>query len=156
MRQPDYHYLYHRSMTHLLLLCTALLIVGSAVLFYYGFLDGKVFNPVIEFQSDVSSLKTEKEEYHIGEMVRAHLDFCKIRNISASIQWTLVDDFLITFDADERGVPPGCHTTIFEIKKVPDIAHSGTYRFEGLLSYKLNGWNTVTYSLKTQEFRVVK
>lgn len=140
-----------------LFLVVALLIitVGSAILFYFAYLDGVSINPVIKFNN--TTLITEKNEYKPGEIVKAKIDYCKYRHITPTVQWSLTDTYLKYFPERKGGIIElGCKSMIIEVEKIPMDTYPGQYYFSGLVKYRVNGMRELSYELTTNKFMIVK
>lgn len=109
---------------------------------------------VIYEQPNGEQMVTDKQEYFRGEMVKGLVKYCKNRKIEASLQWTIIDSYQKSFEKKVSNVLPGCHETLVEIEQIPLDQIKGPAYFETMLTYKINGFNTVEVPLRTNIFHV--
>lgn len=133
---------------------SGLLILGSLGLVFALVIDGKIWNPPLEFQAE--PVQTEKEIYRPGEVVRGYMTFCKNRTIAGTLQWSLVDTYLIIYPERMSAAAAGCYERrLVEIEKLAANLRPDTYHFQGSVSYQINSMNAVVVRFKTTEFQVV-
>lgn len=135
------------------------ILVAMAGLGYWDLLDGRVFNPVLEFgaRSTNQTHMTEKLVYHPGEMVYARVLMQKNRSIEGVIQWHLIDDEVKTFPPRTGNLPIGVWDAKVRIETIPlESKPAAHYWFCGTVRYKINWLAYLTYNLWTNKFNVVK
>lgn len=139
--------------------CTIVIVVSVMLVGYYQYLDGTVINKIVEFRS--TTLQTTKDTYYPGDWVEATVSFCKYRDISPTVQWTLVDTYLRFYAPRQTGVnSTGCFTDrvvrleMIPLDLPPDIPDERPF-FTGKLLYQVNHLRTIEVELKTNSFKVV-
>lgn len=138
---------------YILVIFSWLTLLGICWLIWAIAIDGRLVRKPLDIKTDLMSLT--QDIYLRGETVRAYTNFCKNRNIQATIQWHLVDTYLKIFPEKKSNLPVGCRKDlIVEIERIPDDTHPGTYYFEGTATYQINAFNRVTVPLKTKNFIV--
>lgn len=137
-----------------MMVITIAVIVMTLFVFYWKFADGVIFNKPIVWTSDRMNIVTDKEIYEKGEMVKGHIGFCKLKNITGHLQWTLVDHYLIIYQGRDTVIGEGCREVDFDIQEIPKNTQSGSMHFEGFLSYKVNPFSSVVIELRTKTFKV--
>lgn len=141
---------------HLGTILAALVVTMTLLAIYFNFIDGRVFNKAIIFTSDILSIETDKTEYKAGDEVQGHFMFCKKRNITGIVQWTLVDHILSFFPPKSSTVTVGCHDLWAPIAVIPkSIEKHDKMYFEGYIRYQVNPFSTVTVPLKTKSFSII-
>lgn len=141
--------------THIVMSMLLLFIMaGSLFLVWSFFIDGKIINPPMTFES--TYLQTDKLEYKAGEIVYVHMSFCKNRAMQGTIQWQLIDTYIRFYPQRFGSVAVGCREITAEAGKITPDAYTDTYHFEALLTYDINSFNRVTIPLITNEFKVTR
>lgn len=142
----------------------AIIILGGGFLVWHYKIDGIYVNQVIQYRDGVNplALQTVQKEYKRGEMVSFLTNFCKTREATATIQWTLANDRLIFYaPSDPREAPIDCypsdqHDRIErEIFKVPADAKYGEHYFTAVLTHVLPDGRIIKSYLKTEPFTVI-
>jgi hypothetical protein len=125
-----------------------------AYLFFLYFIDGEYVRVPIEKGGVV--IQTEKNEYHIGELVRGYFTYCKPRDMKATITWNLINGYLLQYPSKVSNFPSGCHEKMLvDIEKIPmEIVGSDHFRLEVTAEYKINPLRTITYKFHTNNFTV--
>lgn len=140
---------------HALVFFAIVFILALGLLAYFNFLDGKVFRVPITYGTDQLSIVTDKTEYRRGEMVRGHIQFCKMRDVKTTVQWSMVDGVLTIYPTKESYVGKGCKEVDFDIEKIPKnaVIEDGVH-FEGLIQYQVNPFSVISIPLKTVTFDI--
>lgn len=133
---------------------SVLSLLGIFFLLYSIFIDGHYLNRPVEINNSELPADLEQDWYAKGEMVRAYYDFCKLRDIPASVQWVLIDTYLRTYPVRDVATIEGCHKSWVDVEHIPPDVLPGLYRFEGLVTYQINAYNEVVIPLKTESFYV--
>ena len=141
----------------LMMLIWILLCVVSALVFYWTFIDGELIRKVIIIENP-SELKTEKDVYIPGEMVRAYISYCKYRNIPAVYQSALVNHTLTLYSSQERnsGIMGCKKDVLIDLEVIPPNSYADTFHINRTLKYRVNPLREVIIQLKTVDFKVVK
>lgn len=124
---------------------------------YWAFLDGDLINPVIKFE-DQFSIKTEKESYSPGELVRVYMSFCKYRNITPMFQTALINGSLHLYTSEYRssGIV-GCREDVLtDYEFLPPDIRPGVYHFNRVLKYKVNPIREIIVEQRTVNFTIKK
>jgi len=146
----------HKLKIFYIAFCTATILVGSAVLYFYQNLDGTAFFPVFTFKVDQLALKTDKPVYHPGDNIFIFNSLCKNREYEARTTWRLYNETVITFpDKGTQLSSIGC----FDNKKflvgiVPPYALPGVHHLEGTTAIKISRFRTVYFSFRSVDFLV--
>jgi len=140
------------------LMTAAIILIFFAVAYtgYSATLDGVLVRPIIKFNNP-EKLLTDKLSYRRGELVQVQLDYCKYRTVRGTATWQLVDGFSIAFASRDVSAAKGCRKIFVPVGNIPEFIPTSRvdkYHIEGITSYKLNGLNTVTYSLKSRSFKI--
>ncbi len=122
---------------------------------YFTLIDGTIMRKVVVYES--YKIQTTQDSYRPGDLVMAHVKFCKKRPIVPEVQWALIDTYMNFYEKEFRGTPAvQCYDTDFTIEKIPLDRLPGTYRFSGQISYRANPFRTVTITLDTNHFQVTR
>lgn len=130
-----------------------IIVIGGSILTYFYFLDG-IFNPVFTGPNKRVYQTTEKE-YMVGDDVIVYSSkFCKLRFVSSTITWFLVDDVKIAYPEKEAKFPTTCfdHSKI-EVGVLPGFIGNTKYHFIGVLVYHLLV-RDITVTIETNDFYV--
>lgn len=128
------------------------ILVGGLYLIWAFFLDGQLLNLPLIIHGQPQTLKSE---YLPGETVYLRVDYCKNRQLDATLQCTLVDDYETFFSPRQTSNPVGCRISTVPIATLPDNVHAGVYHFECQATYHINGFNQAVVPWRTNDFNVV-
>lgn len=146
-RERLIHWYYYISIT--------LIIIFGCILFFYKYIDGEYYNPVLTFKSNIA--ETDKSEYKSGDLVSVYWNFCKHRDLVSRINISMLDDIVIVIPEVKQSLPVGCYEgkSVFQIK-IPQIVHTGDFTTHVSLTYKVNPMRTIVYQLESKAFKVIK
>lgn len=145
-----------------------IIFLGGGFLYWYNNIDGVWMNQTIVYRDGVDplNLHTDKTTYKQGELVSFYSSFCKTRNATTVVQWTLVDGEQRFYSAKAGGnLPIGCYpldtdsatTTAFRIETLfPDVTPGCDYHFVGTVVRDIGHNRQIVSNLKTTAFCVVK
>ncbi|HEY8191650.1 MAG TPA: hypothetical protein VIG74_04435, partial [Alphaproteobacteria bacterium] len=134
---------------------TLFCLVGILWLAWATIIDGQLVRPPLTFQTE--PIQVEKEVYHPGEIVRGYMTFCKNRNMTGVVQWSLVDTYLKIYPNRDSAIAQGCYEKkLVEIEVIPMDSYPDMYHYEGTVTYRINAVNTSVVKLRTVPFRVVR
>ena len=141
------HLYYYVSLT--------LIVIFGCILFFYKFIDGEYYNPVLTFKSNVA--ETDKTEYKSSDLVMVYWNFCKNRDLVSRINISMIDDIVIVIPEVKQNLPIGCYDgkSVFQIK-IPQIVHAGDFVTHVSLTYEVNPMRTIIYQLESKPFKVIK
>jgi hypothetical protein len=149
---------HHHLIMSVMMLLT---IVGILWLVWATTIDGRwVRRPIVIYDVVMESgqtvqLVTDKLQYNQGETVRGLIKYCKTREIEVEFQWSLIDTYLKFFPKKKAQAAIGCHEVLTDIEMIPLDQYPDTdLYFETVLTYKINGLNTVNIPIRTNTFRV--
>lgn len=133
----------------------SLSVIGSGILFFKVFIDGQFVGQPISITVPKAGIEVDKAVYNVGDPIKAHLTFCKNRDIASTWKWSMVDGILINFPPVTGGAERGCHNVWIEIGRIPpSIAKDEDIHLEGLGIYEINRFNTVLVHIKSESFKV--
>lgn len=140
------------------ILLSATILLAMLYAGWCDLIDGRLYKPVIEFGSRFvgPTHLTTKLVYKPGEMVFARIAFQKQRNIPGIIQWTLINHDFRQFTERSGSLPVGVFDHIVPVEKIPIDIDIGEHWFCGTVRYKVNWLSTVSHSIWTNKFEVVK
>lgn len=149
-----------RHLKHFLAALMTVLIVGMALLLaYWNVLDGTRIRPIIKFDQTLN-LKTEKDVYRAGDIVRVYLSYCKYRDLDASFTTALIDHSLTLYGTEDLPQTGNSHITgcvkdrLVDWETIPPTAYPSTYHFTRLIKYQSNPARIVEFRLQTQNFEI--
>lgn len=121
-------------------------------------IDGRIYKPVLEFGSRFTgpTHHTTKSIYKPGELVYARIAMQKQRSIPGTIQWSLINHELKQYPARDGSLPAGVFDYVVPVEKIPMDAEVGEHWFCGTVRYRVNWLSTVSYSVWTNKFEVVR
>lgn len=122
------------------------------ILVYAIFLDGQVIRKPLTVLDTLCV--TEKEYYYPGELVYGQFSIIKNRALRASVQWYLVDTFMFPYVEQNSNIPLGFSDKLIPIEKIPISVTPGVYYFLGTVVYRLNDFNSVNYTFRSNSFIV--
>lgn len=128
-------------------------VVLSSILIYSILLDGHVFNAPLSVKDD--KVYTEKRVYYPGETVYAYFNVEKKRAISATVQWFLIDTYMMPYLERKSNIPRGVMHKAIPLEKLSEHLPDGKYFFKGIVTYTLNDFNRITYTFLSDTFEVV-
>lgn len=140
------------------------IIFGTMYLLWYYQIDGVLFNKPLEFHFDTQNVQVEKSEYHIGEMVRIKVNFCKLREAETTFQWAMVDGRMIFYaPKNAKNLPVGCYPEdqdryiLSDVEMIPNEKDliGDTVRFESTIKVEISGNRIMTYHYRTENFKIV-
>lgn len=133
----------------------SLIILFGIVLFGYWYFLEPIVRPV--WNVKVQIIKTEFLTYNQGDEIFANSpESCKLRDLIATRQIYLVNDYKIELTAGPRNMGLGCRIKLAEFAKIPDFAPAGLYHLEGKFSYQINPIKILDVPFVTNEFQVIK
>lgn len=153
-----------RLTDYLFRLSVVLVLFGGAFLVWYYYIDGVYVRKPIVFMRGVDpmNLQLEKTVYTPGELVRYKTAFCKSRQATATVLWSLANDVLTIFPPREgQGVPVGCYPTqsdfiLADIQMIPPNAREGcSHYFLGQVTRDYGGGRTEVQNFRTETFCIV-
>lgn len=103
---------------------------------------------------DRHQFPVNQKVYLPGETVLARVEAYKSLDLVGSVQWSLVDHQIRYYKARNLPLPRGVVDAWFPIETIPECA-SGTYHFEGIVSYRVNPLRVVTYKVRTDDFEII-
>lgn len=132
-----------------------ILFIWLGVSFYMNTLDAVLFPPVTTF-TDQMNLKTDKTEYHPGDIVSIQNSLCKNRNYTAHTTWRLLNGTVVTFpDQGTRLAKVECVTDKwFVIGQIPLYATKGSHHLEAVTEIQVNSQKKLYLNFKSQDFEV--
>lgn len=141
---------------HFLLAFHSLVLVAASLLTYnYLHLDGILYNPIITYPTQ--DLTTQKDVYQAGDMIQGIATFCVRREVEIEADYFLVDTYIRSYPPKIIHVPKGCYSDkVFEMVPIPVEAHAGNYHIEVKYIAHLNPVNTVEWTRKSNDFKVVR
>ena len=119
-----------------------------------GLLGYWLFFPVATMINVNPKIRIKTPTVFSGESIVYELDFCKIRQVPASVRRELVDTMVITFPTATSNIPVGCGPHLF-LQRIPAGVISGTYRLSVTVSYRLNPLRDDTYDFESDSFTIV-
>lgn len=145
--------------------------MGLLYLLWFYNIDGVYMNPPITFKHDPLNIKTEKEVYKVGETIRIHVNFCKMRAGLGETRWSIIDGKIIDLPSNGlRELPVGCYpkdqatTTLVDVVKIPldysllghKVHLEGVHKvhLEGVGTVYLSGGREIRYTYKTTDFEI--
>lgn len=135
-----------------IVILAGLLFILTMLFGWMLFIDGTIWNPVVTYESKV--LETDKSIYAPGDIVYAHIEFFKSRDLVGEQKWNLVNGRILPYATRQVSMPSGVTEKWIMIEKLPQC-ETGEYHFEGLSTYQVNPFRTVSYKLKTKPFRIM-
>lgn len=139
-------------MTQKILIINALIVaLGLSLMGYWYFIDGAL-RPPLEFYVDTQNFETDRTVYNPGDTVSVYTNFCKLREGSGTIAWTLVDTVKFFYPEKTANTKPGCYEGWVYIATLPKIGVDGVYHLESNNTVKINPLTSVQYTLKTENF----
>jgi hypothetical protein len=130
----------------------AICIVIGGLIAYYAYVDGVIVNEPVAGLSD--TLRTTRMTYAPGETVDCELSFSNRRCVTTTVQWHLVDTYLIAYEPKTMTLCQGMYSFITPIGPIPVTAPVGRYYFRGSFAYRVNPWRVVTKYVVTNTFDV--
>lgn len=159
LRESRFSLLINKLNDWVLIFLSTSIIIAVAALGWWDLIDGRVFNPVLEFgaRSTLQTHMTEKLVYHPGEMVYARVLFQKNRPLRGILQWHLVNDEMRAFPPREGTLPVGIWDARVRVEVIPqDVTLNKDHWFCGTVTYRINWLATLPYSIWTNKFKVVR
>jgi hypothetical protein len=146
---------------HSLVILTGSLLVVQLLVGYTAFIDGSLIRKpaTIALQPTEGGCVTHlttKRVYKKGEVVEAVVEIDKLRQVTSTIQWNLMDARFYPYAARPGAVPVGKHILQVPIERIPTHIPTGEYYFSGVVKYEVNPLNDVFLPLKTNKFQVVE
>ena len=137
---------------------SVIIVAATALLFFIGY---QLYAPMEVIQINEEPFTVTEEVIKVGEQIYFTLDFCKLREATAIINYELVRvdngfKYLIpSTQGSSLGV--GCYVTNSTSQfAIPEIVEPGDYRFNIRVEYKLNELRAKTYIFESTTFRVEK
>lgn len=145
----------------------ALFVIIPSVNYYLA--DGVFYNKVLVFHEDIDplALRTDKDEYCPGEMIKIETAFCKTRHFEAvTSSWFIVNGQMTPLDRSQSQgnqlpigcVPEGGSVTLFDLHRIPEGVTEGFHRSVGTNHYLLSGgrvrhqdFQTIPYYIKSDQ-----
>jgi hypothetical protein len=147
-----------RSIDWAVVVASAAIVLAIAYGIWCDVIDGRIYNPVLEFGTRFSGPThlVEKETYKPGEMVYANVLFHKNRAITGVIQWALINKELKQFPPRPGSLPVGIFNGKVRVEPIPLDANQGEHWFCGTVNYKINWLANLSYNIWTDKFEVVR
>lgn len=131
------------------------IVICTSVLLYFHFLDGTYIYPVVNSLS-ARTYQTTKQIYNVDEDVLVTgSGFCKLRDVPATVYWSLQDDVSIPYPPKSTFFPKGCYgkDKIIEVGILPGFIGNHEYHFVGKVVYHLTA-RDISVNLSTNNFFV--
>lgn len=142
-----------------------IILIGVPLLFWYYFIDGVYINqPIVHADYiDINNFQIEKDTYNVGETPVMLTAFCKNRQSSGIIEWTLIDGQKVSYGPSEpREIPEGCYPNNASgyvrspIERIPTyIENTCDAYFVGVVTRTISGGRKVKEYYKTEKFCIV-
>jgi hypothetical protein len=120
------------------------------------YIDGTIVNPPMLYDSTL--LRTDRVEYAPGDVVSVYLDVSKLRDVPGRITWQLVNGRVFPYATRELRYPVGAYEKWYalESERLPtaNLTEGDAYHYEALVEKDVNPLRTVTYKLRTVDFRI--
>jgi len=133
-------------LSHLSIIWGFCLLVYFAILFL-------VPVKVIDYASDMTH--TTKSVYYTGEVLTTHAHFTKYQNITAKVSQSFVDGVVFQLPVREGTYAIGTFNGIDASVTVPIVLPTGKYHLESVVTFRVNHFKDVTYTLNSNEFMVI-
>ena len=132
-----------------------LVILAFAGSGYLLFLDGTWPYNVVQYDSEV--FPTTQQEYRPGDIVWARVKATKCRDLVGTVHWVMEDSSQppVSFSPRPLSLGKGRWDVCRPIETIPKRTEPGIYRMRGIVAYRINEFRTITYSVKTTDFRVL-
>ena len=131
-------------------------LILTAVFIFYIFFNFLYPFKVIDFKNS-QSLPINKSIVRVGEAISYTYDYCKYMDIQSVVMKELVGTETIILLSTSSGtirIPKGCgKLNIANI--IPVDTPAGIYTIYINIDYKINPLRTISYTLKTQNFKVI-
>ena len=102
------------------------------------------------------SIPVDRSIYHPEDRITYTLDYCKTKNLTASVSRALVDDYRLVFESMNSNLEKGCHVVKVNEVLIPEFTQSGTYHLEITGTYQINVLRVYTLNLRTVDFQIEK
>lgn len=144
------------KLRHYILLLVIFFIFCSLITWNFFLLDGVLFHKVVLYPNN-NPIQVVDAVYHPGETVQGITTFCKRRDIAVEADYFLVDTYAKTYPAKMTRIPVGCYSNkTYDLIDIPKDAYTDTYHIEVHYYAKINAINTVEWTRRTTNFKVVR
>lgn len=144
-RDKFIHWYYYISLS--------LIVILGSILFYYNYLDGTYVNPILTSFS--STADPDKQTYHPGDDIYMKWDYCKQRDLAATLSVTLIDEIILTLPDFSRNAPIGCFKgKMIYMGRIPEATHAGKFTMHVVVKYKVNPMSEVRYEISSTPFTI--
>ena len=133
-------------LSHLSVIC------GFCLLVYFGFLF-LVPVKVISYASDMNH--TVKDTYYTGESLTTRAHFTKYKAITAKVSQSFVDGVVFQLPIREGTYAVGSYNGIDSSITVPAVLPTGKYHLESVITFKVNHFQDVVYTIRSNDFTVI-
>lgn len=133
----------------------AIFMMLAGIYMFFLLVVDEQWHPVIDWEGgNQVNMLTDKKVYHSGEVVRARMTFQKLRNVTGTVKWMLINNHIDAFPPRPAMTPPGIYDKEFDIERLPINVSKGRHYFVGYLTYKINPLKEVSYTIRTSCFDV--
>lgn len=123
---------------------------------YLKVLDGTYVNPPMVY--DGGMLKTDRDVYAPGDVVSVFIDCAKLRAVPGRITWQLVNGRIFPYATRDLSYAVGSYEKWVTLDKerlpTANLIEDGEYHYEAVVEKQVNPLRTVTYVLRTVDFRI--
>jgi hypothetical protein len=147
--------LYQRVEAWGITVIAGVVVLAFAVSGYLMFLDGTWPFPIVTY--DTETFITNQYRYKPGDMVYARIQATKTRDLVGTVHWSLVDSDQppVQFSARPLSLGKGKWDVLRPIETIPKNTQTGiVYRMKGIVTYRINEFRTISYSVMTSDFLV--
>lgn len=149
MKHRGHQIFYYVSMAGIVLAILGLLYTGYMLFWPYKTV---TFNQTTNLE-----VLNQNKQLRAGEELQYKISYCKYTDKIAIITRTIQDGVLYILPPVETKVSEGCkENATVNIAQIPKAIPPGKYTMVITLAYKLNPLRTVTHTLATEPFYVVK
>lgn len=144
----------HQIFYYVSMIGISLAILG---LFYTGYLLFWPYKTVTFKQTNNLEILNENKQLRAGEDLQYKISYCKYTDKTAIITRTIQDGVLYILPPVEARVSEGCkENATVNIATIPKAIPPGKYTMVINLQYRINPLRTVSHTLATEPFYVVK
>jgi hypothetical protein len=105
---------------------------------------------------DIEHFQTIRSEYHPGDVFDYSLKYSKHIDLPGIVIRSFEDGIVYQLPSTRTQNPLGDHSVINASLKVPDCLPAGEYVMRMSVIYHVNAFRDITYSMKSNKFKVVE
>jgi hypothetical protein len=139
---------------------SAALIFAALVCAWWSFIDGSLVNPPIIYWP--GSFSIVAGSYRPGDVVQIRLVATKITDSRGRVHWTMISEgnqgsnYVIHFEVRSTSLGPGYSDAIIPVLTLPLNCPPGRYHLHGYAEYEANPIRTISISMTSDSFEVLK